>query len=396
MKRITEEPSGLYWSLWWFLSPFRLFNIFRLLWIIVNNLYAIPAYFCWMLVFSPLLLVSPSTFWHIEDVLFGWLLSLVACWNYTAGYEVVESGDRLDKAAKDNILFMPNHQSTADVPLCMTLFTARSNFADRVMWIMDRVFKYSNFGCVSWMHDDFFILAGKEHRDSSLIDLKNHLQNVFVRKRRKYIVLFPEGGFLRKRKPVSQRFAKKNDLPMLEYCTLPRTGALEVILDTIGPVNKVNNGCSANSGNGNSGNNFQDDSKITKICDVTIAYPEGKPLDLFHIGFASRPPCVTHVHYRVFDVKDLPQDPETMRHWMYNLYAEKDKMLEDYYRTGIFPHEMYPPASTSKATSPKATDRAPKALYHDPLKFILLHLFFVVSTAIFVYCGYAVQGLHLW
>ena len=72
---------------------------------------------------------------------------------------MVESGDRLDKAAKDNILFMPNHQSTADVPLCMTLFTARSNFADRVMWIMDRVFKYSNFGCVSWMHDDFFILA---------------------------------------------------------------------------------------------------------------------------------------------------------------------------------------------------------------------------------------------
>ncbi len=42
---------------------------------------------------------------------------------------------------------------------CMTLFTARPNFADRVMWIMDKVFKYSNFGCVSWMHDDFFILA---------------------------------------------------------------------------------------------------------------------------------------------------------------------------------------------------------------------------------------------
>jgi len=385
MKRIIEEPSGLYWDLWWFLSPFRIYNIFRLFWVIVNNIYAIPAYFVWILLFSPLLLVSPSTYWHIEDVLFGWLLSMVACWNYTAGYEVVESGDRLDKAAKDNILFMPNHQSTADVPLCMTLFTARSNFADRVMWIMDRVFKYSNFGCVSWMHDDFFILAGKENRDLSLNDLKTHLQNVFVRKRRKYIVLFPEGGFLRKRKPVSQRYAKKNDLPMLEYCTLPRTGALEVILDILGPVNKVNNGF-ANS-------NLQDDSKISKICDVTIAYPEGKPIDLFQIGFGSRPPCVTHVHYRVFDVKDLPHDTEAMRHWMYNLYAEKDKMLEEYYRTGIFPHDMFPPASTSKATSPKATDRAPRALYHDPLKFLLLHLFFVVSTVIFASCGYKIFSL---
>ena len=98
------------------------------------------------------------------------------------------------------------------------------------------------------------------------------------------------------------RFAKKNDLPMLEHCTLPRTGALEVILDILGPNQK--NGFSANSSGGNS-LQLQDDSKIGKIFDVTIAYPEGKPLDLFQIGFGSRPPCVTHVHYRVFDVKDV-------------------------------------------------------------------------------------------
>ena len=98
------------------------------------------------------------------------------------------------------------------------------------------------------------------------------------------------------------RFAKKNDLPMLEHCTLPRTGALEVILDILGPNQK--NGFSANSSGGNS-LQLQDDSKIGKIFDVTIAYPGGKPLDLFQIGFGSRPPCVTHVHYRVFDVKDV-------------------------------------------------------------------------------------------
>ena len=89
---------------------------------------------------------------------------------------------------------------------------------------------------------------------------------------------------------------------MLEHCTLPRTGALEVILDILGPNQK--NGFSANSSEGNS-LQLQDDSKISKIFDVTIAYPEGKPLDLFQIGFGSRPPCVTHVHYRAFDVKDV-------------------------------------------------------------------------------------------
>jgi len=29
------------------------------------------------------------------------------------------------------------------------------------MWIMDKVFKFTNFGVVSWMHDDFFILPAE-------------------------------------------------------------------------------------------------------------------------------------------------------------------------------------------------------------------------------------------
>jgi len=59
----------------------------RIVWVILNNLYVIPAYFTWLIVFRPLLWVKPSLYWHIEDILFGWLLSMVACWNYTAGLE---------------------------------------------------------------------------------------------------------------------------------------------------------------------------------------------------------------------------------------------------------------------------------------------------------------------
>ena len=92
---------------------------------------------------------------------------------------------------------------------------------------------------------------------------------------------------------------------MLEYCTLPRTGALEVIFDVLGPTKvakKVdNNGFHLNHGSG-------EPKGITKICDVTIAYPDGgNPLDLFQIVFGSRASCITHVHYRIFDVKDVSQ-----------------------------------------------------------------------------------------
>ena len=75
---------------------------------------------------------------------------------------------------------------------------------------------------------------------------QTHTQ-VFIPKQRKYLVVFPEGGFLHKRKEVcilllkyvnlchlkkwqlklpqfqaSNRFAAKLGLPPLEHCTLPR------------------------------------------------------------------------------------------------------------------------------------------------------------------------------
>ena len=45
---------------------------------------------------------------------------------------------------------------------------------------------------------------------------------------------------------------------------------------------------------------------FTKIVDVTIAYPDGGvPLGIFDILSGWRPPCTTHVHYRIFDVNQV-------------------------------------------------------------------------------------------
>lgn len=40
--------------------------------------------------------------------------------------------------------------------------------------------------------------------------------------------------------------------------------------------------------------------QINWILDITIAYPQGKPLDLPTIITGSRPPCETVLFYRVF------------------------------------------------------------------------------------------------
>lgn len=74
---------------------------------------------------------------------------------------------------------------------------------------------------------------GRTHRDQQLVLLKDHLEKYYRSRNRKWIVLFPEGGFLRKRRETSQAFAKKNNLPFLKHVTLPRLGATQVILKTL-------------------------------------------------------------------------------------------------------------------------------------------------------------------
>ena len=59
-----------------------------------------------------------------------------------------------------------------------------------------------------------------------------HLKEFYVPRKRNWLILFPEGGFLKNRKPSSQSYAQKHNLPHLENVALPRVGALKVILDT--------------------------------------------------------------------------------------------------------------------------------------------------------------------
>lgn len=75
------------------------------------------------------------------------------------GYQVVEVGDDLAPCRKKDVrtLIIANHQSTADVPLMMTCFNAKPDILPNIMWIMERLFKYTNFGVVSLIHQDFFI-----------------------------------------------------------------------------------------------------------------------------------------------------------------------------------------------------------------------------------------------
>lgn len=72
---------------------------------------------------------------------------------------VVEVGDDITPCLNERTLVIANHQSTGDVPFLMAAFNVRKQVLPNLMWIMDNVFKYTNFGIVSILHQDFFILS---------------------------------------------------------------------------------------------------------------------------------------------------------------------------------------------------------------------------------------------
>lgn len=84
------------------------------------------------------------------------------------------------------------------------------------------------------------ILQGRKRREESLKQLEKHLKESYIPRERKWMVLFPEGGFLCKRRETSQKYAKKNNLPILENVTLPRVGAMQTIFETLGPARSKN------------------------------------------------------------------------------------------------------------------------------------------------------------
>lgn len=319
--------------------------ILRVLYVIVNNLYCIPTYAIWMAMLSPLIFFNPDLYWYIEGQFFKYLLLMVASWGWTAGHKYYDVGEDVSSCFDQECVVIVNHQSTGDVPSLMTVLQNKSQIIPRMLWIMDRFFKWTNFGLVSAIHGDFFIRAGKDTRDAQLVRLKNHLQNVYGSRKRQWIVLFPEGGFLRKRIEVSQRFARKNNLPHLEHVSLPRAGALHTIVNTLHPSTCTTlNGYFSNDGNANhfpKKLDLQTDSdKVRPIkwaIDITIGYPNVQPIGLPSTITMLTDPCKIFVHYRKFPIEEVPLETTALTQWLYDRFQEKEELLKEFYQTGTFP-----------------------------------------------------------
>lgn len=226
---------------------------------------------------------------------------------------------------KPRILFLCNHISTADVPLIMQSFATLTN--QSLLWVLDAQFKMTNFGVVCGSHGDFFV-DKNSFADGSL---REHVLNYADRN---LLILFPEGGFLRKRIAGSNRYAIRNNLPLTKYVTHPRFGAFKDLIDpSVG---------------------------VTHIVDATLMYDDIKnPLSILDILFGNKKePAI--LHYKVYERSKINPTEE----WLRNIWLEKDKLLTKYYE--------------DRASVLKTIEDTLRVAVLDWFKILSIHLFFLL------------------
>lgn len=78
MAQLLDGAGKLGWVL--------LKAVLRFVFMFLNNCVAIPSYCLYLLLLQPLRIWDSSAFWHLEGIMFKWLLAMVSSWGWIAGY----------------------------------------------------------------------------------------------------------------------------------------------------------------------------------------------------------------------------------------------------------------------------------------------------------------------
>jgi len=268
--------------------------------------------------------------------------------------------------------------------LLMCMMYLKKMAGGTLMWILWAGFKYTNFGICGMHRGDFLIEQGRNTRDLQLVNLKKHLETKYLQNNKRWIGIFPEGGFLYKRLETSQRYARANNYPVLHYCTLPRIGSVKTVIETLGePYDPTEPGSFSEPFTSNSLERLHDqkdkERPLKWLVDVTIAYKGGEPLDFIGMSVGYNKPEDILMHYRAYRAKDIPRGEKEITDWLYERYQEKDDILAHYYKTGELP------PSENEGSPRLLPQMVPSYARFDVLHQVLVQGFFLASTYVHYY-----------
>jgi 1-acyl-sn-glycerol-3-phosphate acyltransferase len=184
----------------------------------------------------PLKVLSPRTFSSLTDFLYKFnVAGLGSIGHLSAPNTLLRMHGKIHDSGVARCVAIANHQSTADI--CMVgLLLHAFNFSNSMVWVMDRLLMYLPTGWTSLIHGDVFIVQSSQGGAPAIAEaaIKSGAANAWSLGRR-CIMLYPEGGFFRKRHPRSVQWLKQQDPAALhpDYTALPRSGGFCNILGVV-------------------------------------------------------------------------------------------------------------------------------------------------------------------
>jgi lysocardiolipin and lysophospholipid acyltransferase len=169
------------------------------------------------------------------------------------------------------------------------------------MWFLDFVFLSRN-----WYSDSVPIQKTFQRLNSSELPF--------------WVICHAEGTRLSPKKlEISQKFAKANDLPILNNVLIPRTKGFCALIEGLR-------------------------SRCDSVYDFTIVYDHQRITPPSAIGFVlSRflvKPIQVNVHVRRWKISEIPKERGQLEAWLVKVWQEKEELIENFFKIGKFPNEQ--------------------------------------------------------
>lgn len=210
---------------------------------------------------------------------------------------------------KEHSYIISNHSYEIDWILLLSLAEKAKCGGNSKTFIKNVVQYTPGFGMVLYLAD-YVCLARSFEKDKLTIDKK--MREIVNYPDPVWLVLYPEGTrFTQKKHEASMHFAKENGLPELAYHLSPRTKGFATSLPPI-------------------------EGKMKGLYDVTIAFNAADEVQpkIQNLFFGRK----VKVHYYIQRIpfEDVPKDEKAAGDFIQNLFVQKDKLRDSFYKTGDF------------------------------------------------------------
>lgn len=263
----------------------------------------------------PLKFIRPRWFYFVIDKLsYSYFCLIPFAVENWGGYAVRVYGEEgifeLFKKTKDkNMLVVMNHTGEVDWMIGWSIIE-RIGLLGVVKTVIKDPVKYVPVFGWSFYLSDYIFVKRSAQTDLPLIhracDRYREYPYKFV------MTIFPEGTrFTREKHLESKEFARKKQLPLYKHHLLPRAKGLHTLLCMM----KEN-----------------DNSEF--FYDLEFAY-RGKQATTLGILSGDAGKC--DVNMRIIPLREIPSEEKAFSEWLYQLFREKDELMEYHSEKGHFP-----------------------------------------------------------